>query len=337
MQISITVEGQEGLTWPRWKRLVAEVENLGYAGLYRSDHFPSGQPALELIVSLAYLANQTQRIHFGSLVAPLSFRDPVMLARQAAALDDLSAGRLVLGLGAGWQEDEHRVWGYPLGDVATRSARFQEGLEVITQLLHNDDPVTFDGQFYQLQEALLLPRPQRPGGPDILIGGNGVRRTLPLVARYANIWNVFHLTPEVFRERSAILDDLLRTVGREPGDVKRTMMANVFCGHSEAELRRRADFFYRNWFPNLSGQSFSTLLNALEEAIGPLLNSVGASFCPIVGTPEAVVDQIHAYASAGLEELIIQWWDVEDIEGLQMYADTFKALAEASSAQEKPF
>jgi alkanesulfonate monooxygenase SsuD/methylene tetrahydromethanopterin reductase-like flavin-dependent oxidoreductase (luciferase family) len=96
MQISVTIEGQEGLTWAHWKRFVTEVENLGYAGLFRSDHFPDDKAALELIVSLAYLADHTQRLHFGSLVTPLSFRDPVMLARQAAAIDDLSGVRTSL-------------------------------------------------------------------------------------------------------------------------------------------------------------------------------------------------------------------------------------------------
>ena len=100
------------------------------------------------------------------------------------------------------------------------------------------------------------------------------------------------------------------------------MMGIVFCGRNEAELRQRTDYFYRNWFPHLSGQPFSTLLKTLEEAISPLLQSIGASFCPIVGTPEAVVDQIKAYADLGLEELIIQWWDVDDIEGLHLYAET---------------
>ena len=128
VQISITIEGQEGLTWPQWKRFVTEVENLGYAGLFRSAHFPVNKAALELVVSLAYLADHTQRLHFGSLVAPLSIRDPGMLACQAAALDDLSGGRLVLGLGAGWVEQEHQMWGYQLGDVYTRSARFKERL-----------------------------------------------------------------------------------------------------------------------------------------------------------------------------------------------------------------
>ncbi len=321
MQISVTIEGQEGLTWSHWKQFVTEVENLGYAGLFRSDHFPGDKAALELVVSLAYLADHTRRLHFGSLVAPLSFRDPVMLARQAAAIDDLSGGRLILGLGAGWQEQEHQTWGYELGDVSTRMARFEEGLELITRLFRSDEPVTYEGRFFQLHEARLLPRPLRPGGPSILIGGNGVRRTLPLAAQYADIWNVFHLTPAIFRERSEILDNLLRQAGRQPSEVKRTMMAMLFCGRNESELKRRANFAYRNWVPELAGQPFEKLLEALGDMFNPLLKSVGATFNPIVGTPDSVLRQIRAYAAAGIEELIIQWFDVDDIEGLQMYAE----------------
>lgn len=329
MQISIAVEGQEGLTWSHWKRFVSQVENLGYAGLFRSDHFPGDKAALELVVSLAYLADHTQRLHFGSLVAPLSFRDPVMLARQAAALDDLSGGRLVLGLGAGWEEQEHQMWGYQLGDVATRMARFKEGLDVITQLLRSDGPATYEGQFFQLHEARLLPRPQRPGGPAILIGGNGIRRTLPLVARYADIWNVFHFTPDLFRERSEVLDNLLHQAGRQPSQVKRTMMALVFCGRNETELKRRADFAYRNWVPNLAYQPFDSLLEALDNMFSPFLKSVGAIFNPIVGTPDNVVQHIRAYAEAGVEELILQWFDIDDVEGLQMYAEQLLPRLEA--------
>ena len=166
-----------------------------------------------------------------------------------------------------------------------------------------------------------MPRPQRPGGPSILIGGNGARRTLPLVVRYANVWNVMHLTPELFRERSQMLDDLLRREGRQPGDVKRTMMALVFCGRDEAELGRRAAFIHRNWAPELAGQTFDQLMASVDEMFSPFLNRLGALFVPIVGTPEQVVEQMQAYEAAGVEELIIQWFDVEDIEGLRMYAE----------------
>src|SRR5215831_9387508 len=215
--ISIMIEGQNGLTWPYWKRLVADVDLLGFAGPFRSDHFTNARPpdkdSLEMIVSLAYLADHAQHIHFGSLVSPISFREPTLLARQAAALDDLSDGRMILGLGAGWQEREHRLFGHDLGDIPTRMARFEEGLEVIARLLNSNEPVTYEGKFFQLREALLLPRPRRPRGPEIMIGGNGAKRTLPLVVRFADIWNGNFLSPEAFEERSITLDQLLRTAG----------------------------------------------------------------------------------------------------------------------------
>ena len=133
IEISITIEGQDGLTWSRWKRLISEVEALGFANLYCSDHFTNDEPpdkdALDMIVALTYLADHSQRIGFGSLVTPLSFRHPTHLARQAAALDDLSGGRMILGVGAGWQEREHHVFGYHLGDVTTRLSVWRRGLK----------------------------------------------------------------------------------------------------------------------------------------------------------------------------------------------------------------
>src|SRR5712692_406002 len=234
IEISISSEAQFGMTWPKWQQMVAAVETLGFAGLFRADHFtiysqPPDDDALELIVSLTYLADHSRRLHFGSLVAPLSMRDPVMLARQAAALDDLSHGRMVLGVGAGWNEREHAMFGYPLGDKPTRFARLEEGLEVITRLLRSDEPVSHAGRFFHLDKARLLPRPERAGGPRLLIGGSGLKRTLPLVARYADIWNGDLLSPEAFRERSLVLDDLLRAAGRQPQDVKRTNSVFVVC------------------------------------------------------------------------------------------------------------
>ncbi len=188
MDIAIMIEGQNGLNWPRWQRIARAVEDLGFAGLYRSDHFTNSSPpdldALELWTSLTWLASHTSRIAFGPLVSPVSFRDPRMTARIARDVDDLSGGRLTLGLGAGWQEREHTNFGYDLLEMRGRFARFEEGLQVVTRLLRSDEPVTFDGTYYHLHEAVLLPRPARPGGPPILIGGTGAQRTLPLVARY---------------------------------------------------------------------------------------------------------------------------------------------------------
>lgn len=270
MDISLMLEGQNGLTWPRWQRIIAEAEGLGFAGVFRSDHFTNMSPpdieSLEMIVSLAYLASHTRRMHFGPLVAPLSFRNPALLARQAAALDDLSGGRMILGLGAGWQEREHEMFGFDLGDVPTRMRRFTEGLEVVTRLLKSDEPVSYNGQFFHLRDAILLPRPQRPGGPRILVGGNGIKQTLPLAARYADIWNGTFLRPDQFRERVGVLNELVIRAGRQPGDVRHTLMYFEGQGH------------------------------------------------------DALIDLLPEYKNAGVEELMVQWLDPDNIDGLRAYA-----------------
>jgi F420-dependent oxidoreductase-like protein len=314
IELSVSIQGLCGLTWPAWKRLVEAVEPLGFAGLFCTDHFTLPQAStvdsLEMIVALTYLADHTQRIHFGPLVAPFSFRDPVMLARQAAVLDDLSGGRMLLGVGAGWMEYEHHMFGYDLGDMATRMARFAEGLEVITRLLQSTEPVSYAGQFYQLREAILHPRPQRPGGLPILVGGKGPRRTLPLVARYANIWNATRLTPDEFRARSAMLDELARTAGRAPSAIKRTLMIPIICGRDKAELAQRVQPF-RQLFSDLVDLPLDALLDDVRAIFGYM----------VVGTPDEVMSEIRAYADAGVEELIIQWFGVEDLEGVQVLAE----------------
>jgi alkanesulfonate monooxygenase SsuD/methylene tetrahydromethanopterin reductase-like flavin-dependent oxidoreductase (luciferase family) len=311
MKISVTIEGMAGLTWPRWKRLVNAIEQLGFAGLFRSDHFTLTSPpdldSLEMVVSLTYLATHSQRVHFGSLVAPLTFRDPIMLARQAMAIDDLSDGRMILGVGAGWLEREHTMFGYTLADTATRLTRLEEGLEVITKLTRSSEPVNFNGRFYQLQEAHLLPRPQR--ATPIMVGGNGPKRTLPLVARFADIWNCFGVTPEVFGERSALLDLLIHRNGREPSDVKRTMMLTVICWRDAGDRERRMAPLRG------IGAPFSGMSN--DDIVGMMKNNMAG----ILGTPENVIEQMRAYASAGAEELMIAWWSLDDIEGLEVLAE----------------
>jgi alkanesulfonate monooxygenase SsuD/methylene tetrahydromethanopterin reductase-like flavin-dependent oxidoreductase (luciferase family) len=143
LEVAIMVEGQEGVGWDRWRRLALAVEDLGYAGLYRSDHFPNKRTGvyrdgLELWSSLAWLAENTSRIEFGPLVSPVSFRHPVITAWQASSVDNLAGGRLRLGLGAGWNEWEHETFGFDVLDTDRRFARFVEGLEVVTSLLRNE-------------------------------------------------------------------------------------------------------------------------------------------------------------------------------------------------------
>jgi F420-dependent oxidoreductase-like protein len=297
IEVALMIEGQDGLTWPRWQRIARAAEELGFVGLYRSDHFTNpdapDKESLELWMSLNWLASHTQRIEFGPLVSPVSFRHPALTARMAAAVDDLSGGRLQLGLGAGWQEREHHLWGFDLLDTTPRFERFQEGLEVITRLLRSDEPVAFDGQYYQVRGATLLPRPERTGGPPIVIGGNGPRLTLPLVARYADEWNGVFITGARFAALSAQLDELLAQAGRAPQSVRRTLMTRVVIGRTPEEVAGR-----------LGGQG-------ADELRGKGL---------VVGTPAELRIQLADLASHGVQRVMLQWLDLDDIGGIETLA-----------------
>ncbi len=297
LEIAIMIEGQNGLNWPRWQRLVRAVEDLGFAGLYRSDHYTNANPpdmdSLELWTSLTWLAGNTKRIEFGPLVTPMSFRDPTMTARFASAVDDLSGGRLTLGLGAGWQAREHEHFGWNLMDVPGRFRRFKDGVEIVTRLLNSDTPVTYEGEFYRVKDAILLPRPQRKGGPPILIGGNGVKLTLPMVVRYAGEWNAVYLPPADFAERNIQLTDLLKAAGRAPASVKRSMMTGTRIGRDEAAVRQK-----------LKGKSADEV------------KTQGV----IVGTAGQIVDQLGRLAEAGVQRVMLQWLDLDDIDGLEAMA-----------------
>ena len=230
------IEGQDGLNWDRWQAITRTAEDAGFVGLYRSDHFtnPSGpfKDSLECWVSLAWLAGHTSRLEFGPLVSPVSFRHPAMLVRQAAAVADLSGGRLQFGIGAGWQEREHTNYGYHLGSVPERMARFRESVQIMAHLLRSDQPLTFQGKHYSLREAVLLPRPEHR--VPLVIGGGGRNVMLPLVARYADEWNCGPRSPEEFREMNTYLDELIDKAGRPRASVRRSMMVFI---RADARLR----------------------------------------------------------------------------------------------------
>ena len=302
IEIAIFLEGQNGLNWPRFQRLAKVVEDLGFIGFFRSDHFTNANPpdkdSLELWVSLTWLASHTKRIEFGPLVSPVSFRHPTFTARMAAAVDDLSEGRLILGLGAGWQEREHNNYGFDLLPKRERFDRFEEGVKVITYLLRSDEPVDYDGQYYRLQEGILLPRPQRPEGPPILIGGNGIKRTLPLTARYAKEWNALMTTAERFTELNEQLDNLITSQGRELNEVRRSMMVGCIFGKDENQLQDRVT----------------------QRTGGKLTIDELISQGKIVGTPTMMVDQLSQLAEAGVQRVMLQWIDLDDLEGLEAIA-----------------
>jgi F420-dependent oxidoreductase-like protein len=294
IDVGLMLEGQDGVNWPRWQRIARAAEDAGYAGLYRSDHFtnPEGPhlDALELWTSMTWLATHTSRLSYGPVVSPVSFRDPRIMAWQAAAVHGLAPGRLRLGLGAGWMVREHEEWGFELLDLDARFRRFTEALEIVTRLVRSEGPVSFAGEFYPLQDAELVPNPVSQGALPIVIGGNGPRRTLPIAARFADEWNGVYLNVEGFKERNQLLDDLIRAEGRRPEDVKRTLMTRIIFGRDEAQLAER-----------LKGEDPDEL-----RAAGR-----------IVGTAAEIPAQIRALEAAGVEGVMLQWIDdLDDVEGI---------------------
>ncbi len=297
MEIALMIEGQNGLTWERWQRIGRFADERGFAGLYRSDHYTNASPpdddSLELWTSLTWLASHTERIEFGPLVSPVSFREPTMTARIASAVDDLSGGRLTLGLGAGWQEREHTNFGHALLEIPERFDRFEEGLAVISKLLYSDEPSDFDGEYYELNDAILLPRPQRR--VPILIGGNGPKRTLPLTAQYADEWNAVFAPLDLFAERNQRLDQLLAENGRAPSDVKRSLMTGCFFGRTQSDLAAK--------LPN--GRTASDLR---ERGL-------------VAGVGDEILSQLTAMEEVGIQRVMLQWLDLDDMDGLNALAD----------------
>jgi F420-dependent oxidoreductase-like protein len=298
LEVALMVEGQSGLTWPRWQRLVRAAEELGFAALYRSDHLISAQPpdqeSLELWTSLTWLACHTERIEFGPLVCPLTFRHPVHLAHTAASLNELSGGRFTLGLGAGWSRREHEMYGFDMLAPPDRLDRLEEGLHIITSLLRSDAPVSFHGRFFDVREAVLLPRPPQRGLPKILVAGRGRKRSFPLAVCFADEWNVMFVSPEELTEMNATLDSLVTSVGRRPTDLRRTVMQGVEVGRTEAEVeakcRARAWAFWRE--PGL-----------------------------VAGTAPVMRERLSEFERAGAQRIILQWLDLDDLDGLRILAE----------------
>lgn len=302
-EVAIMIEGQNGLNWKRWKRIAAVVEASGYKGLYRSDHYTNANPpdldSLECWVSLTWLATHTKRIEFGPLVTPISFRHPTHTARMAAAVDDLSGGRLTLGIGAGWQEREHVNYGWNLLELKERFSRLEEGLEVITRMLKSDNPVNFIGNYYQINEGILLPRPMRVGGPPILVGGNGVKRTLPLVARFAQEWNTIMIPPAEIARLNAQLDEYIKIQGRQPQHVRRSLMTGCVFGEDQYDVDKKI---------SLRTHSHRTASELRQRGL-------------IVGTAEEIVEQCQQLARVGVQRVMLQWLDLDDTMGLETMAD----------------
>ncbi len=311
MQLGVMIEGQEGLTWDRWRQIMACVEELGFESLWRSDHFMSivdaNRDSLETWVALTLTAAETTRLRFGPLVCPITFRHPSLLARMAAAVDTLSGGRLVLGLGAGWNDQEHRAFGLPFPPLRERMDRLEEGLEVITRLLR-DEPAQFTGRYYQLEGPNPRPKPvQRPRIP-VLIGTTSERRMLRIVARYADEWDVpGTITPAAYRAKRDRLAAYCREINRDPREIRHCVSTAFLIGRNEREIRRRIEAM-QQLMPHLASLDASGVRDALRKEEW------------LIGTPEQIVMALQALADEGVDRVMLQHNDQTDFEALELIA-----------------
>jgi F420-dependent oxidoreductase-like protein len=264
--------------------LAVAGEQAGFDSVWVMDHFwqlpPLGgpsQPMLEAYTLLGGLAARTRRVKLGTLVTGVTYRNPALLAKMATTLDIVSSGRAMLGLGAAWYEEEHDALGFDFPRAGERLDRLEEALQICRAMFTEEAP-SFAGKHYRIEKALNIPRPVQPNGPRIMVGGSGEKRTLRLVAQYADMCNI-NGSPDTIRHLLEVLHGHCADVGRDPGEITTTRLGSLFLTSSAEEA---------------------------EQTSGFLREAAGADFEErfTVGDPGAVIDQVDALVDAGLDELI---------------------------------
>jgi F420-dependent oxidoreductase-like protein len=253
VDIGLYLPGHVGLRVDRWRHALHIAERLGFASVYHTDHFFTSVPdadSPDALIMMVIAAEETEQIRFGTLVSPVTFRHPIHLARSAAQIDNLSNGRYVLGIGAGWFAPEHAALGFPFPSLRERFDRLEEAVQVI-RALWAPGPATFRGTYYQLDGVYCHPKPA-PGRPPLVIGGDGERRTIPLVARYADEWNTVNLTLRDFSGKNAALSRACEAIGRDPATIRRSLQILGLLGPTDAfiaQARRRIDAMFAQHSP----------------------------------------------------------------------------------------
>ena len=301
MQLRIFTEPQEGAEYSTLLAAAQATERLGFDAFFRSDHYlaiesPGPPGPTDAWITLAGLARETSRIRLGTLVTPVTFRLPGPLAITVAQVDQMSGGRVELGLGTGWFDAEHTAYGIPFPPVAERFGRLEEQLEVITGLWGTAEGKTFSfrGSYYTLTDSPALPKPVQRPRPPVLIGGGGERRTPRLAARFADEYNVPFDTVEASVAAFGRVRRACQEAGRDPGSLVYSAAQTVCCGRDEAELARRAQ--------------------ATGEQLADLRQS------GLAGSPAEIVDKLGRFARAGAERIYLQVLDLHDLGHLELIA-----------------
>ena len=309
MRFGMQVSGQEGVSWDAWRRVVELAENLGFTTVYRSDHFFSyfsdtTQDSLDPWMALTVAAHDTTKIRLGTLVTPVTFRHPSLLARMAAQVDVLSNGRVELGIGGGHGEKEHAAFDIPFPRVGVRLDMLEEEAQVL-QKLWGPGPATFEGKHFQLKQAECYPKPVQSPMP-LLIGGRA-DRTMRIAAKYASHWNTVGLKPGEYASKVQVLEEHCRRLGRDPKSLHRSVLKGYLIGRSRAEMRHHLEGVVKR---------MPLVPRDLEEGVSWLTEHMGW----LIGTPDEIVQQVGGMEDAGAQEIMFQHLAIEDDAKLELLA-----------------
>jgi F420-dependent oxidoreductase-like protein len=292
------------VSWAELREVWQEVEALGFDTLWVNDHLlpsvgPPEAPNLEGWTMLGTMAALTSRVRIGVMVTSNTFRHPVVLAKMATTVDHLSQGRLILGMGTGYFAQEHQVYGIPLHTARRRAQQLEEALQVICKLW-TEEYVSFTGSYYRLADAPFAPKPVQKPHPPILIAGTGEQLTLPLVAKYADLWNAGALPLPTLARKVAVLDEHCRLIGRDGGDIERTYLTPLYLREDLAEVERLLQ-----QIPQVQTRSIAEMRALI-----------------LAGDVAAVQRQVQAYVDIGVTHLILALRrpGFFDREGLRLFA-----------------
>jgi F420-dependent oxidoreductase-like protein len=295
------VEGQEDVTWERWVALARACEEHGLEGLFRSDHYLSvftdpARGSLDAWATLAGLAAITDRIRLGTLVSPVTFRHPSVLAKQVITVDHISGGRVELGLGAGWHVPEHRAYGFDYPEDRVRMEMLAEQLEIVHRSW-SEAPLTFEGRHYRVEALHALPRPVQDPHPPLIVGGHGGRRSAALAARWSDEYNTISADPAECARLRAAVEDAWEAEGRDPATVRFSLMTGSVVGEDRAEVLDRA----------------RAVMATIRETDDPEAFLRGRADTWVVGTVDQARDRLDELEAAGVDRVMLQHLAPDDL------------------------
>ncbi len=308
MELRIFTEPQQGATYDQLAAVARRAEELGFDAFFRSDHYLTmggdGRPGpSDAWITLAGLARDTSTIRLGTLVTAATFRLPGPLAISVAGVDQMSGGRVELGIGAGWYDGEHHAYGIPVPPLGERFSRLEEQLAVITGLWATPETETFSfsGHHYQVADSPALPKPVQQPGPPVIIGGGGMVRTPRLAARYAREFNMPFSSATDTEAQFERVRRACEAAGRDPGDLVYSAAQVVCCGSDKAEIARRA------------------------ARIGREVDELATN--GLCGTPEEIAEKLASFARLGASRLYLQVLDLDDLDHLELLSTLIPLVA----------